>query len=129
MDRIAGDGERIWLIPDGFIPEESRGSIESHEAICFLNTSEDDARVSLSFYFADRAPIKDIVVTVPAERTLHLRTGDREALGETEVPKGVPYAMRIESDIPISVQHSRLDSRQAALGLMSTMAYAVERRR
>jgi Uncharacterized protein conserved in bacteria len=29
----------------------------------------------------------------------------------------------IESDVPIIVQHTRLDSRQAALTLMSTIAY------
>jgi hypothetical protein len=30
----------------------------------------------------------------------------------------------IESDRPIVVQHTRLDSRQAALALLSTVAYA-----
>jgi hypothetical protein len=29
----------------------------------------------------------------------------------------------IESNIPIIVQHTRLDSRQAALALMTTIAY------
>lgn len=125
MATVSGDGERIWLIPDGFIPEKSSGAIESHEAICFLNTSNSDAQVSVSFYFADREPIKNARITVPGERTLHVRTGDRDALGGVEVPKGVPYAMRIESDVAISVQHSRLDSRQEALGLMTTMAYPI----
>jgi hypothetical protein len=32
----------------------------------------------------------------------------------------------IESDVPIVVQHTRLDSRQAALGLISTIAYAAD---
>jgi hypothetical protein len=127
MNRGTSEGEHVWLIPDGFVPAESSGEIESHEAISFLNTSEREARVSISFYFSDREPIKDVRVTVPAERTRHVRTGDREALGGNAVPRGVPYAIRIESDVPISVQHSRLDSRQEALGLMSTMAFPVRR--
>jgi hypothetical protein len=31
-----------------------------------------------------------------------------------------------ESDIPIVVQHTRLDSRKAEIALLSTMAYAQE---
>jgi hypothetical protein len=34
------------------------------------------------------------------------------------------YASAIESDVPIVVQHTRLDSRQAELALLSTIAYA-----
>lgn len=123
MDRGTSEGARVWLIPDGFIPEASSGSIESHEAISFLNTSEREAQVSITFYFSDREPIKDVRVTVPAERTRHVRTGNTDALSGVAVPRGVAYAMRIESDIPISVQHSRLDSRQEALGLMTTIAH------
>ncbi|MGI8541745.1 MAG: sensory rhodopsin transducer [Rubrobacteraceae bacterium] len=113
------EGARVWLIPDGFIPEESSGSQESHEAICVLNASERDAKVSISFYFEDREPIKDVPVEVPAERTRHIRTEG------VEVPRGVPYAVRVESDVPITVQHSRMDATQTALSLMTAMAYPV----
>lgn len=34
------------------------------------------------------------------------------------------FASVVESDQPIVVQHTRLDSRQAALALLSTVAYA-----
>ncbi|MBA2691992.1 MAG: hypothetical protein H0U65_05790 [Rubrobacter sp.] len=117
------EGARIWLIPDGFIPEESSGSHESHEAICVLNTSGWDARLSISFYFEDREPIKDVSVEVPAERTRHIRTDGIEGV---EVPRGVPYAVRVESDAPVTVQHSRMDTTQPALSLMTAMAYPVE---
>jgi hypothetical protein len=117
------EGARVWLVPDGFIPEESSGSQESHEAICVLNTSEEEeARLSVSFYFEDREPIKDVEVVVPAERTLHVRTN---RLRGAEVPRGVPYAMRVESSVPVVVQSSRMDTTQAALSLMTAMAYPV----
>lgn len=117
------EGARIWLVPDGFIPEESSGSQESHEAICVLNTSERGASLGITFYFEDRAPIKDVRIEVPAERTRHVQTDGIEGV---EVPRGVPYAVRIESDVPVTVQHSRMDTTQPALSLMTAMAHPVE---
>jgi len=40
------------------------------------------------------------------------------------IPGGTDYASTIESDVPIVVQHTRLDSRQDANALLSTIAYA-----
>jgi hypothetical protein len=117
------EGARVWLVPDGFIPEESSGSQESHEAICVLNTSEEEARISISFYFEDREPVKDVAVVVPPERTRHIRT---DGMHEAEIPRGVPYAIRIESSVPVTVQYSRMDTTQPALSLMTAMAYPAE---
>ena len=124
MYRETGEGARVWVVPDGFIPEESSGSQESHEAVCVLNTSGDEARLRISFYFEDREPVKDVEVVVPPERTRHIRT---ESLDGAEIPRGVPYALRVESSVPVVVQCSRMDTSQAALSLMTSMAYPVER--
>jgi hypothetical protein len=40
------------------------------------------------------------------------------------IPVDTDYASVIESDVPIVVQHTRLDSRQAENALLSTLAYA-----
>jgi hypothetical protein len=117
------EGARVWLVPDGFIPEESSGSQQSHEAICVLNTSAEEARLSISFYFEDREPVKDVAVVVPPERTRHIRT---DGMGGAEIPRGVPYAIRIESSVPVTVQCSRMDTTQPALSLMTAMAYPAE---
>lgn len=116
------EGARVWLVPDGFIPEESSGSQESHEAICILNTSGRDARISISIYFEDRGPGQG-VVEVPAERTRHIRTDGIEGV---EIPRGVPYALRVESNVPVVVQHSRMDTTQPALSLMTAIAHPVK---
>jgi hypothetical protein len=42
-----------------------------------------------------------------------------------KVPLDTDYASVIESDTPIVVQHTRLDSRAAEIALMSTIAYPV----
>jgi hypothetical protein len=119
------EGAYVWLIPDGYIPEGSTGRQPSHEAICVLNPSGEEAHLSITFYFEDRDPIKDVRVTVPPERTRHIRTDLPEHLGGTTVPKGVPYAVRVACDVPVTVQHSRMDTSQEALALMTTMAHPV----
>lgn len=120
-----GEGARIWLVPDCYLPEKSAGELESHEAICALNTSREEASLLISLYFEDREPIRDIRVTVSAERTRHIRLDRPEEIGGADVPRGVPYAARIQSDVPVSVQCSRLDASQEALALMTVVAHAV----
>lgn len=118
------EGARVWLIPDGFLPQESSGALESHEAICILNTSLEEAQVQVSVYFENREPITGIDVFVPAERTRHVHLERPEQVGGATIPRGVPYALRLESNVPVTVQHSRMDTSQEALTLMTTMAYA-----
>ena len=119
------EGGYVWLIPDGYLPEESTGAQLSHEAICVLNAADEEAHLSITFYFEDRDPIRDVRVSVAPERTRHIRTDLPEHLGGATVPRGVPYAVRVECDVPITVQHSRMDTSQEALALMSTMAHLV----
>jgi hypothetical protein len=57
-----------------------------------------------------------------ARRTRHLRFND---FGEPEkIPVDTDFASVITSDVPIVVQHTRLDSRQEALALLSTVAFS-----
>lgn len=118
-------GRKRWAIAEGYIPPESTGpapTMTSHETACLLNAGNADAHVELTLYFKDREPCGPYRVTVPARRTLHLRFND---LRDPEpVPRGTDYASVIESDVPIVVQHTRLDSRQAEEALLSTIAYA-----
>jgi hypothetical protein len=73
-------------------------------------------------YFSDRDPVGPYAVTVPARRTLHLRFNDLE--NPAPVPRDTDYSSVFESDLPIVVQHTRLDSRKQALALLSTIAYS-----
>lgn len=119
-----GKGHKLWIIPDGYIPLVSSGELESHESICVLNTGEQTAAVFVTVFFEDRGPIEGIEVSVPGRRTKHIRTSSLSKDGET-IPKGVPYAMEVESDVPIVVQYSRLDATQAENSLMTTMGYPI----
>jgi hypothetical protein len=117
-------GATRWVIPEGWIPDRSTGpapELTSHETACLLNTGDADASVRITVYFTDREPAGPYEVTVPARRTLHLRFDDLE--DPEPVPLATDYASVIESDVPIVVQHTRLDSRQAENALLSTIAY------
>jgi len=59
---------------------------------------------------------------VGARRTAHVRFND---LDDPEpIPRDTDYASVLVSDVPIVVQHTRLDSRQAENALLTTIAYA-----
>jgi hypothetical protein len=118
-------GRRRWAIAEGYIPGWSNGpepQFTSHETACLLNISEEKAHVQITLYFTDREPVGPYRLTVPARRTLHVRFNELE--DPEPIPKDTDYASVIESDIPIVVQHTRLDSRQAENALLSTIAFA-----
>ena len=117
-------GKKRWAIPEGYIPPESTGdarTLTSHETACLLNAGPVDAHVEITIYFRDRDAVGPYRTMVPARRTLHLRFNDLQ--DPAPIPRGTDYASVIESDVPIVVQHTRLDSRQAELALLSTIAY------
>ena len=118
-------GRKRWAIAEGYIPGRSHGpepQMTSHESVCLLNASDQDAHVAITVFFTDREPAGPYRVTVPARRTQHVRFNN---LSDPEpIPKDTDYASVIESDVPIVVQHTRLDSRQAENALISTIAYA-----
>jgi hypothetical protein len=117
-------GHRRWAIAEGYIPSQSSFSdrtLISHETACILNAGDQDAHIALTLYFANREPVGPYRVTVAARRTLHLRFNDLDE--PAPVPRDTDYASVFESDVPIVVQHTRLDSRHAEIALLSTIAY------
>lgn len=121
---MEGIGKTRWAIAEGYIPPASTGGsrqLTSHETACLLNAGGRDAHVRITIFFANRAPAGPYEVTVGARRTLHLRFND---LNDPEpIPVDTDFASLFESDVPIVVQHTRLDSRQAELALLSTLAF------
>jgi hypothetical protein len=118
-------GRTRWAIAEGYIPSQSSFSdraLESHETACILNAGDREAHVAITIIFADREPVGPYRVTVAARRTLHLRFNDLK--DPAVVPRDTDYSSVFESDVPIVVQHTRLDSRHPEVSLLSTTAYA-----
>lgn len=118
-------GKKTWVIAEGYIPSYGNGKepeFTSHETACILNTSNQVAQVKITIFYSDRDPVGPYKVKVEAQRTKHLRFND---LNDPEpIPRDTDYASVIESDVPIVVQHTRLDSRQAENALLTTIAYS-----
>jgi hypothetical protein len=117
-------GAKRWAIAEGYIPPYGRGlgpQLASDETVCILNASDQDAQVAITIYFSDREPAGPYRITVAGRRTRHVRFN---SLQDPEpIPHDTDFASIIESDVPIVVQHTRLDSRQAETALLSTIAY------
>ena len=118
-------GKKIWAIAEGYIPAWSNGpgrEFVSHEAACILNANDKEAHLQLTVYFSDKEPVGPYNITVPPKRTLHLRFNDLKE--PAPVPLGTDYSSVFVSDVPVVIQHTRLDSRQDANALLSTVAFA-----
>lgn len=117
-------GKKIWAIAEGYIPAHSTGpapQMISHETACILNATDSDANITITIYFKDREPAGPYKFVINARRTSHLRFNDFK--NPEPIPVDKDYACVIISDVPVVVQHTRLDSRQAENALATTMAY------
>ncbi len=116
-------GSTHWAIPEGFIPADDPSKsreLVSHEACCILNAGDQDAHVEIMIFYETREPAGPYRFVVPARRTLHQRFND---FNDPEpIPFATNYASTITADVPIVVQHTRLDGRDG-IALMTTMAY------
>lgn len=118
-------GKKTWVIAEGYIPSYGTGKepeFTSHETACILNTSNEKAEIEITLFFTNKDPVGPYKITVEAQRTKHLRFNDLK--DPQPVPLATDYACVIASNIPVVVQHTRLDSRQAENALLSTMAYS-----
>ena len=52
-----------------------------------------------------------------------MRLDRADELG-VELPRGTPFAYAVESDVPVVLQHSRLDTTAGAYTLFTTIAYS-----
>ena len=118
-------GRKRWAIAEGYIPGWSHGpapAMKSHESVCILNASETPAHVVITIFFSDRDPAGPFSFTIGAKRTRHIRFN--ELKDPETIPAAVEFSSVVESDVPIVVQHTRLDSRQSENALMSTIAFS-----
>ncbi|HZR37545.1 MAG TPA: sensory rhodopsin transducer [Nevskia sp.] len=121
-------GHTRWSIAEGYLPDPgpcaADDSLRSHETACILNAGERDAHLRLTVFFRDREPAGPYRIVVPARRCLHLRFDE---LSEPEaIPRRTDYSSLFESDVPVVIQHTRLDMRLGHIALLSTVAYGAD---
>lgn len=117
-------GKKVWYIPDGYYPDsESDGKYVSHEAICVLNVSNIDAAIDVTLFFEEAEPMGRFAAECKAKRTNHIRMDKLQNKDGVSVPRGVAYAILVESNTDIICQYSRVDTAQENMSFMTTIAY------
>ncbi len=117
-------GRKQWAIAEGYIPPYGHGpkpQMISHEAVCILNAGDAEAHIDITVFYEDRDPVGPYRFTIAGRRTRHLRFNDFEA--PEKIQPDTPFSSVILSDVPVVVQHTRLDSRQGDNALLSTIAF------
>ncbi len=121
---MEGKGKKEWFIPDAYFPADDNGhTYISHEAVCVLNTGDQDANIDITLYFEDAEPRCGFKAVCGARRTNHIRMDKIRDINGKGVERGVPYAMLVTSDVPVVVQYSRCDTTQSELAFMGLLAY------
>jgi len=117
-------GAKTWYFPDGYLPEKSiDGKMDAHEALMLFNAGGEEANVKIDVYFENREPVKDIAVTVDAERVKTLRLDKPSDMGGLKIPVLTQYSLRVRSDKNIVVQFGRLDTTQNNMAYYTGASY------
>ena len=117
-------GKTDWFIPDCYYPADGTDEpYVSHEAVCVLNTSDEDCVLDMTLYFEDREPAGGFTAVCAARRTHHIRLDKLKDIKGKGIERGIPYAMWIHASAPVIIQYSRLDTTQERMAFMTAMAY------
>jgi hypothetical protein len=120
-------GKTLWSIPGGRIPLISSGhepEFTSRDQLAILNAGDRDATITLTIFYADTDPVGPYSLTVPARRLRKTRFND--LIDPLAMPLDTDFGAVIESDVPVVVQFTRLDSRAEANAITGGIAFAHE---
>jgi hypothetical protein len=119
-------GNTIWMIPGGHIPLASTGKepeFVSRDVVCILNTSKQEAHVTLTIYYTNREPAGPYKLIIKARSVRNLRFND--LVDPEPIPLDTDYAVLVQSNIPVVVQFTRVDTGGPELAGITGMAFPV----
>jgi hypothetical protein len=117
-------GNKKWIIPGGYIPFTSRGkepAFLSQDKISILNINEKSATVRITIFYKEDEAVEYEPVKVKGRRIRKIRIND--LINPFPVILETEYGIMIESDEPVVVQFSQMNTGQNSLSLMGTVAY------
>jgi hypothetical protein len=117
-------GNTIWMIPGGHIPLASTGKepgFVSRDVLCVLNTNKQEAHVTITVYYANRTPAGPYSLNIKERSVRHTRFND--LVDPEPIPLDTDYAVLVQSDIPVVVQFTRMDTGQPQLAGITGIAY------
>lgn len=119
-------GHTTWAFAGGQIPPSSTGpepEFTAREELQVLNTGKNDAHLRITVYHHDSDPVGPYELEVGARRVRQVRLND--LIDPQAIPLGVPYGLLVESDVPVIVQLTRIDTRRHSLSTAAVVGQAV----
>lgn len=117
-------GYKHYMFIDGDLPGNGDDmDLPGHEAMMITNKNSEDAHILVNLYFEDKAPMKGLHLTVPAERVICVRMDLPICEEQYQIPFG-QYSVELDADIPVCACFGRLDRRHN-LGYYTTGYCAV----
>jgi hypothetical protein len=116
-------GRLRWAVPGVHIPVRSTGlepEFTSRDQLAVLNTNDRPAEVTLRVFQTDGEPLGPYRFQVAARRVRVVRFND--LIDPQALLLGTDYAALIDSDVPVVVQFTRQDTRQAANAICGAIA-------
>lgn len=118
-------GKKTWAIPGSNIPLEQTGpepEFTSHDSLWVLNTTDEDATVEMTLYYSDREPVGPYEIEVGARRVREVRFND--LIDPEAMPLETDYAAVVESNTPVVVQFTSMDTRRAENSRTAMLGFA-----
>lgn len=115
----------IWVIPAGHIPLQSTGeepAFTSRDQICILNRNDAPAMITIMIYYENESPAGPYEIELKEKCVRQIRFND--LVNPFPISLDRNFAAVVESNIPIVVQFTRMDTSQAMLAGFTTMAFA-----
>ena len=117
-------GYKNYMFIDGDLPGQGDDmSLPGHEAMMITNKNTVDAHIIVNIYFEDKAPVKGLHLTIPAERVVCTRMDLPICEEQYQIPFG-QYALHIISNVPVCACFGRLDVRQSNMAYYSLAGYS-----
>jgi hypothetical protein len=119
-------GKKQWAFAAGNIPLQSSGiepEFTSHDKIAILNTTRNDATIKLLIYYENDSPVGEHEITVKARRVRKIRFND--LINPLPIPLATPFGFVLESDEPVVVQFSRMNTSAASLAEVNATAFPI----
>ncbi|HBR20156.1 MAG: hypothetical protein A2Y13_09260 [Planctomycetes bacterium GWC2_45_44] len=118
-------GKKVWVFPDGDLPQPGNKEPFGHESLVILNMNEQDTTVEFDIYFDKTEPVKNIKSVIKAERVRCFRLDKPVGEQKYKIPFG-QYALVVRSQLPVVAQIGRMDITQPNLAYYTTMGYALD---
>lgn len=127
MKGKADIGTRVWVIAGGHIPLLSTGKkpvFTSCDTLCILNVNREEVNIRMKIFHSDKPPTGPYLIKVHSSCTRHVRFND--LIDPEPLLLDVEFAAVIESDLPVVVQFTRMNTGQANLSSISTIAFSAK---